>query len=396
VADPGSSSTGGQVIRLEQLMKRFPGQQEPAVDSLDLEIPAGEIVVLVGPSGCGKTTTMRMINRLIEPSSGKIIIGGEDVTRINPDQLRRRIGYVIQQVGLFPHMTIADNIAVVPRLLGWDKRRIGERVDELLELVGLEAGAYRGRYPKELSGGQQQRVGVARALAVDPPVMLMDEPFGAIDPITRDRLQNEFLRLQESIRKTIVFVTHDIHEAIKLGDRIAILAKGSRLAQYDTPEEILARPANDFVADFIGPGASVRSLGLANLADIELDTVPVVELADSVDKARAALARTKQDRALIVDEARHPRGWRRETDLEQGMSSGGGPLAVLRRSQTVHDVLNELLRTGDTIAAIVDADGRYEGALRLETIMGLAAQAETDRAASADAQPAAAQRGDPA
>jgi osmoprotectant transport system ATP-binding protein len=396
VADPGSSSTGGQVIRLEQLMKRFPGQQEPAVDSLDLEIPAGEIVVLVGPSGCGKTTTMRMINRLIEPSSGKIIIGGEDVTRINPDQLRRRIGYVIQQVGLFPHMTIADNIAVVPRLLGWDKRRIGERVDELLELVGLEAGAYRGRYPKELSGGQQQRVGVARALAVDPPVMLMDEPFGAIDPITRDRLQNEFLRLQESIRKTIVFVTHDIHEAIKLGDRIAILAKGSRLAQYDTPEEILARPANDFVADFIGPGASVRSLGLTNLADIELDTVPVVELADSVDKARAALARTKQDRALIVDEARHPRGWRRETDLEQGMSSGGGPLAVLRRSQTVHDVLNELLRTGDTIAAIVDADGRYEGALRLETIMGLAAQAETDRAASADAQPAAAQRGDPA
>jgi len=389
VAEPAdSSSTGGQVIRLEQLTKRFPGQREVAVEALDLEIPAGEIVVLVGPSGCGKTTTMRMVNRLIEPSSGKIIIGDEDVTRSNPDQLRRRIGYVIQQVGLFPHMTIADNIAVVPRLLGWDKHKISERVDELLELVGLEAGVYRGRYPKALSGGQQQRVGVARALAVDPPVMLMDEPFGAIDPITRDRLQNEFLRLQETIRKTIVFVTHDIHEAIKLGDRIAILGKGSRVEQYDTPEQILAHPANDFVADFIGPGASVRSLGLTRLADIELDSVPVVELADSVDKARVVLARTKQDRALIVDEDRRPRGWRRSTDLEQGMSSGGGPLAVLHRSQTVHDVLNELLRTGDTLAAIVDSDGRYEGALRLETIMAMTANADAARTAAADAEPA--------
>ena len=390
------SATGGEVIRLEGLTKRFSGHGEPAVDSLDLEIPAGEIVVLVGPSGCGKTTTMRMINRLIEPTSGKIVIGGEDVTRINPDQLRRRIGYVIQQVGLFPHMTIADNIAVVPRLLGWDKSRIAGRVDELLELVGLDAATYRGRFPKELSGGQQQRVGVARALAVDPPVMLMDEPFGAIDPITRDRLQNEFLRLQERIRKTIVFVTHDIHEAIKLGDRIAILAKGSRLAQYDTPEEILARPANDFVTDFIGPGASVRSLGLTNLADIELDTIPVVELADSVDKAKVVLARTKQDRALIVDEDRRPRGWRRATDLAQGMSSGGGPLATLHRSQTVHDALNELLRTGDTIAAIVDAEGRYEGALRLETIMGLTTQAEAAHAALREARPVAAKAGDSA
>ncbi|PZS31140.1 MAG: ABC transporter [Pseudonocardiales bacterium] len=389
-----SGGTGGEVISLQGLTKRFPGQRENAVDSLDLEIPAGEIVVLVGPSGCGKTTTMRMINRLIEPTSGKIVIGGEDVTKINSDQLRRRIGYVIQQVGLFPHMTIADNIAVVPRLLNWNKPRISERVDELLELVGLDAGAYRGRYPKELSGGQQQRVGVARALAVDPPVMLMDEPFGAIDPITRDRLQNEFLRLQETIRKTIVFVTHDIHEAIKLGDRIAILDKGSRPAQYDTPEQILAHPANDFVVDFIGPGASVRSLGLTNLADIELDKIPVVELADSIDKARALLARAKQDRAVIVDGDRRPRGWRRAADLEQGMSSGGGPLAILRRSQTVHDALNELLRTGDTIAAIVDSDGRYEGALRLETIMGLTAHADAARAPVKDAQPVAAQRGD--
>ncbi len=388
------STSGGEVIRLEGLSKRFPGQSAAAVESLDLEIPAGEIVVLVGPSGCGKTTTMRMINRLIEPSSGKIVIGDQDVTRINPDQLRRRIGYVIQQVGLFPHMTIAENIAVVPQLLGWDRRRISDRVDELLELVGLEAATYRRRYPKELSGGQQQRVGVARALAVDPPVMLMDEPFGAIDPITRDRLQNEFLNLQKRIRKTIVFVTHDIHEAIKLGDRIAILDKGSRPAQYDTPDQVLAHPANDFVVDFIGPGASVRSLGLTSLADVNLDRVPVVALDDSVDKARAVLARMQSDRALIVDDAGRPRGWRRASDLEQGMSSGGGPVAVLRRSQTVHDALNELLRLGDTIAAVVDSDGAYAGALRLETIMGLTAQADAVRKVPAVAEPVAVGQGD--
>ncbi|MGI8681713.1 MAG: ABC transporter ATP-binding protein [Mycobacteriales bacterium] len=377
---PGSSSTGGEVIRLQELTKEFPGQAGPAVQSLTLEIPAGEIVVFVGPSGCGKTTTMRMINRLIEPSSGRIFLGDEDVTGMDPDRLRRRMGYVIQQIGLFPHMTIADNIAVVPQLLGWDKRRISERVDELLELVGLEAATYRRRYPRELSGGQQQRVGVARALAADPPVMLMDEPFGAIDPITRDRLQNEFLRLQKTIRKTIVFVTHDIHEAIKLGDRIAILAKGSRLAQYDTPEQILAHPADDFVADFIGPGASVRSLGLTQLGDITLDKLPVVTLEDSIDKARAILARTQQDRAVIVDDQRRPRGWRRVSDLEQGMPSGGGPLAVLHNTQSVHDALNELLHIGDTAAVIVDSDGAYVGALRLETIMSLSAN--TERAAN--------------
>ena len=209
-------------------------------------------MIFVGPSGCGKTTLMKMINRLIEPTSGRIFIQGEDVTGVNPDQLRRRIGYVIQQIGLFPHMTIADNIATVPRMLGWDKARIEQRVDELLELVGLDAAIFRSRYPKQLSGGQRQRVGVARALAVDPPVMLMDEPFGAIDPITRDRLQNEFLRLQAEIRKTIVFVTHDIDEAIKMGDRIAILREGAKIAQYDTPKHILSAPADAFVADFVG------------------------------------------------------------------------------------------------------------------------------------------------
>ncbi|MBA3793113.1 MAG: ATP-binding cassette domain-containing protein, partial [Rubrobacter sp.] len=215
------------MIRLENLSKVFPAQDEPAVNDLSMEIYEGEIVVLVGPSGCGKTTTMKMINRIIEPTSGRIFLQGEDVTKVNPDQLRRRIGYVIQQIGLFPHMTIADNIATVPRMLGWDTKRTSDRIDELLETVGIDL-SYRDRYPKELSGGQRQRIGVARAMAADPPVLLMDEPFGAIDPITRDRLQDEFLRLQQEIRKTIVFVTHDIDEAIKMGDRIAILKQQSK------------------------------------------------------------------------------------------------------------------------------------------------------------------------
>ncbi|HZG61941.1 MAG TPA: ATP-binding cassette domain-containing protein, partial [Rubrobacteraceae bacterium] len=228
MAENGSLNTGTVkdapeiMIRLENLTKVFPGQEQPAVENLSLEIPKGEIVVFVGPSGCGKTTTMKMINRIIEPSSGRIFLQDEDVTGVNADKLRRRIGYVIQQIGLFPHMTIAENIATVPKMLGWDKKRISERVDELLETVSMDT-SYRSRYPKELSGGQRQRIGVARAMAADPPVLLMDEPFGAIDPITRERLQNEFLRLQEEIKKTIVFVTHDIDEAIKMGDRIAIL-----------------------------------------------------------------------------------------------------------------------------------------------------------------------------
>ena len=264
-------------IRLEELTKRFPGQREPAVDSLSMDIPEGEIVILVGPSGCGKTTTMKLINRLIEPSSGNIYLDGENVTKVNPDRLRRRIGYVIQQIGLFPHMTIHDNIATVPKLLGWSRSRIAERVDELLTTVGMDPGLYRHRYPKELSGGQRQRVGVARAMSADPDVMLMDEPFGAIDPITRERLQNEFLRIQSEIKKTIIFVTHDIEEAIKMGDRIAILRDQSHIAQYDTPERILMNPADDFVKDFIGRGASLKRLGLSHVGSIQLLDWPVVQ-----------------------------------------------------------------------------------------------------------------------
>ncbi|KAB8189898.1 ATP-binding cassette domain-containing protein [Nonomuraea phyllanthi] len=237
-----------------------------------MDIPAGELVVFVGPSGCGKTTTMKMINRLVEPTSGEIRIGGRDVLSLNPDELRRHIGYAIQQVGLFPHLTVAQNIGLVPKLLGWSQEKIAARVEELLTLVHLEPGAFTDRYPRQLSGGQQQRVGVARALAADPPVMLMDEPFGATDPITREHLQNEFVRLQKQLRKTIIFVTHDFEEAIKLGDRIAVLREGSHIAQYDTPAAILSDPADDYVAGFIGQDATLKRLALLQVAD-----VPVTE-----------------------------------------------------------------------------------------------------------------------
>ncbi len=251
------------MIALRALTKRFVGEARPAVDSLTLEVPSGETCVLIGPSGCGKTTTMRMVNRMIEPDFGTIEVAGRDVTHVDAIELRRSIGYVIQQVGLFPHMTIADNIATVPRLLGWDGARIATRVNELLELVGLDADSYRNRFPRALSGGQRQRVGVARALAADPPVMLMDEPFGAIDPITRAKLQDEFLRIQQRLRKTIVFVTHDIDEAIRMGSRIAIMRAG-RLVQYDTPEAILANPADAFVEEFVGSDRVLKRLSLLN------------------------------------------------------------------------------------------------------------------------------------
>ncbi|WP_372595289.1 ABC transporter ATP-binding protein, partial [Actinotalea sp.] len=261
------------MIELVGVSKRFPGQHEPAVRHLDLAVPEGEIVMLIGPSGCGKTTSLKMMNRLIEPTSGRIVIDGKDVTDVDVDDLRRTIGYVIQQVGLFPHHTIAANIGTVPRLLGWNKARISARVDELLALVGLEPKQYRDRYPKELSGGQQQRVGVARGLAADPAVMLMDEPFGAIDPVTRDRLQDEFLALQDQVKKTICFVTHDLDEAVKLGDRIAVFGQGGKLHQYDVPARVLSEPADDFVSEFVGGGAAVRRLALVTLDDMPLRDV---------------------------------------------------------------------------------------------------------------------------
>ncbi len=272
-AASGSSQepTHGVPISLKKLTKRYPGTDKAAVDAVDLEIPAGEIVVFVGPSGCGKTTTMRMINRMIPPTDGVIEIDGQDVASLNDTTLRRQIGYVIQQIGLIPHLTIAANVALVPKLLKWDKERITARVDEMLTVVGLDPEQYRNRYPRQLSGGQQQRVGVARALAADPPIMLMDEPFGAVDPITRGRLQDEFRNLQKTLNKTIVFVTHDFDEALKLGDRIAVLREGSQIAQYDTPENILAHPADDFVAGFIGEGAALKRLQFEPVSSLPLD-----------------------------------------------------------------------------------------------------------------------------
>ena len=270
--NPALSGQAAEIV-FDGVTKRYPGRTQPAVDDLSLTIPAGEICVLVGPSGGGKTTAMKLVNRLIPLTEGDIRIDGRSIGSLNETELRRGIGYVIQQIGLFPHMTVAGNIGTVPRLLGWERQRIDARVRELLDLVGLDAEGDRGRYPAQLSGGQRQRVGLARALAADPPLMLMDEPFGAIDPITRERLQDEFLRLQAELRKTVIFVTHDIDEAIKMGDRIAILAEGGRLAQYDTPDRILAAPANEFVARFVGQDRGLKRLSLATLEDLDLEPV---------------------------------------------------------------------------------------------------------------------------
>ena len=357
------------MIRLEGLTKRFPGQTEPAVEGLTMDILEGEIVVLVGPSGCGKTTTMKLINRLIEPTSGRIFLEGVDITRSNPDQLRRRIGYVIQQIGLFPHMTIFENIATVPRMLRWEEDRIRRRVDELLDMVGMDPPRYRDRYPKELSGGQRQRVGVARALSADPPVMLMDEPFGAIDPITRERLQDEFLRIQSEIRKTIVFVTHDIDEAIKMGDRIAILRERSQIAQYDVPEVILANPADEFVKDFIGSGAALKRLGFSFVQDLELAQWPTARIDDDRDTMLRAIRRALANRGwlLLLDDQRRPRRWVTARDLQRADTPTGAMgqevKAVVPSEATLADALNEMIRTQSSFAVVVDASGAYRGTI---------------------------------
>jgi osmoprotectant transport system ATP-binding protein len=362
------------LIRLEGLTKVFPRQREPAVRDLTLEIPEGEIVILVGPSGCGKTTTLKMINRIIEPTSGRILLDDEDVTNVNPDELRRRMGYVIQQIGLFPHQTIAENIATVPRLLKWDKKRIADRVDELLETVGMDPDEYRGRYPKELSGGQRQRVGVARAMSADPVVMLMDEPFGAIDPITRDRLQNEFLRLQEEMKKTVIFVTHDIDEAIKMGDRIAILREQSQIAQYDTPERILVDPADDFVAQFIGRGASLKRLSLTRVRDIELFDWPTVSEHASQAEAQDLLERSPQNAVLVLDDHRRPLRWVTQDHLARSANSrplrdiGLLPDALVEPHATLSDTLNEMITARYSTAVVVDSARAYLGVVDIDTI----------------------------
>ena len=292
------------MINLEDVTTRY-GPGAAAVDGLSLAVAEGETCVLVGPSGCGKTTTLKMINRLVEPTSGRIMVGGQDVARIDPVALRRGIGYVIQQVGLFPHLDVAGNVAIVPRLLGWDRARIRARVDELLHLVGLDPATFAHRRPGQLSGGQLQRVGVARALAADPPVLLMDEPFGAVDPVTRARLQEEFVRLQDELGKTVVLVTHDIDEALRLGDRLAVLAEGGRLAQHGTPAEVLARPASEFVAGFVGAGATLKRLGLLPVTTAVRPGVPAgggdVDAGATLAEATEALLRAEGASIGVVD-----------------------------------------------------------------------------------------------
>jgi osmoprotectant transport system ATP-binding protein len=357
------------MIGLQDLCKQFPGSSQMAVESLSMDIHAGELIIFVGPSGCGKTTTMKMINRIIEPSSGRIFVEGEDVTHVNPDKLRRRIGYVIQQIGLFPHMTIADNIAVVPRMLGWDKKRINERIDELLETVSVPLD-YRDRHPNALSGGQRQRIGVARAMAADPDVMLMDEPFGAIDPITRDRLQDEFLRLQEEIQKTIVFVTHDIDEAIKMGDRIAILEERSVIAQFDTPEQILTNPANDYVKEFIGAGATLKRLSLSDVDQVPSAEAPVGNTGDSAADLNQKLAESRHEWLLLLDENRRPKCWASTADLkDKPPQEAGTPVrCILDSSTTLYDVLDAMITSEVGNATIVDNNGVFEKVIDFETV----------------------------
>jgi osmoprotectant transport system ATP-binding protein len=358
-------------LELRNISKRYPGQQSAAVEELSLKVPAGEICVLVGPSGCGKTTLMRMINRMIEPSSGEILLDGRSVGDISPHQLRREIGYAIQQVGLFPHLKIKDNIAIVPRLLGWDKARIAARVDELLQLVQLDPHDTRDRYPAQLSGGQQQRVGVARALAADPPLMLMDEPFGAIDPINRERLQNEFLRLQNDIGKTIVFVTHDIDEAIKMGDKIAVLKRGGVLAQYATPAELLSYPADDFVKDFVGADRALKRLALQRVRDIDLWKAAMVRVGENTAEARAKIAESDLRIALLIDENGKPEGWLSERALsgervERELRSPAEPVVEL--DDILRDALSDLLENETQYAPVVDAQGGVAGVLSIEVI----------------------------
>ena len=357
------------MIRLEHVSKSYPGTLSPAVGDLSFEVPRGSILTLVGPSGCGKTTTLKMINRIIEPTAGTIWVDGIEATATEPYVLRRSIGYVIQQIGLFPHRTIAQNIGTVPELLSWDEDRIGDRINDLTDLVGLDRELL-ARYPSELSGGQQQRVGVARALAADPPVLLMDEPFGAVDPIVRARLQEELLILQDKVQKTIVFVTHDIDEAVRLGDRICILNVGGVLEQIGPPEEVLSAPANEFVDDFIGGERGLKRLGLLLIGDADLEPGPMVGPAASNSEALAAMSRYGTSWIGVLDDDR-VLGWISASDLDGHATVDGIELNPIERSVAPSDSLRAALdlvvRSHERVAIVVE-DGRYLGTLGLESI----------------------------
>jgi len=365
-----ANPTPAATLEFVNVQKVYPGSGAPAIQDLSLEICAGEICVLVGPSGCGKTTAMRMVNRMIDLSDGDILLDGSSVRDRSPAQLRREIGYAIQQIGLFPHQTIAQNITTVPKLLGWSKDRQRARVTELLDLIGLDADMA-SRYPTQLSGGQRQRVGVARALAADPPLMLMDEPFGAVDPIARARLQNEFLRLQAQLKKTIVFVTHDIDEAIKMGDKIAVLKQGGVLAQYATPAELLMYPADKFVEDFVGSDRALKRLALQRVRDIDLWKAALVRLGEPVKQARAKLADADLPIAMLVDDQNRPQGWLSDRAfagerVTGDLRSPAEPVADL--DDVLRDALSDLLSSETRYGAVLDARGGMAGVLSLEVI----------------------------
>jgi osmoprotectant transport system ATP-binding protein len=375
--EPAAQGVSGAEICLDGVTKRYPNTAAPAVEEFSMTIPAGKVVVFVGPSGCGKTTTMRMINRMVEPTSGTITIGGRDALHIDPDELRRTIGYAIQQVGLFPHYTVSQNIGIVPGLLKWDKKRIADRVEEMMDLVGLDPKTFAHRLPAQLSGGQQQRVGVARALAADPPVLLMDEPFGAVDPITRGNLQDELMRLQSELGKTIVFVTHDFDEAVKLGDKIAVLGDRSTIQQYDTPDAILANPANDTVAGFVGAGASLKQLTLMRVRDVEYDTSAVLAVGDHERPAAVVEKLEKAGRtyALILDARQRPQRWVhiRELPGRQSLDGVGKPVGDSVSTQsTLQDALEAILTEGGR-AVVTGNRGELLGTIDIDTVTSVIA-----------------------
>jgi osmoprotectant transport system ATP-binding protein len=370
-APPTEPGAGAAAIRLERLTKRYPGASAPAVTELDLTIPRGELVALVGPSGCGKTTTLKMINRLVEPTGGTVWLEGTDIRSLPVHELRRGIGYVIQQAGLFPHRKVADNIATVPQLAGWSKDRVRARVTELAELVELDPDLL-DRYPSALSGGQQQRVGVARALAADPPVLLMDEPYSAVDPIVRARLQDELIALQQRVQKTIVLVTHDIDEAIKLADRIAILKVGGILAQVDTPEDLLRDPVDEFVADFLGDDRGIKRLSLMRVRQARVSPGPVVASDASAAEARTVMATQSTDWVAVVDADGCLAGWVGEAALDGATRvSDRAPepfAAVVHPDTTLKAALDGIVTSRTRVAVVVDAERRYQGVLTVDDL----------------------------
>ncbi|GGV10785.1 ABC transporter ATP-binding protein [Streptomyces griseoflavus] len=385
------SRSVGATIELEGLTKRYPGSALPAVDNVSMDFREGETVILVGPSGCGKSTLLKMINRLIEPTAGRIRIGGEDVTDMDPVRLRRKIGYAIQASGLFPHMTVAQNIALVPRMLRWPAARVRARVEEMLDLVGLDPAEFHDRYPRQLSGGQQQRVGVARALAADPPVLLMDEPFGAVDPITRDHLQDELIRLQRELHKTIVFVTHDFDEAIKLGDRIAVLRERSHIAQFDTPEAILTNPADDFVSGFVGAGAALKRLNLTRVRDVGITDYPTVSVDDPLEEIFGKLRSGGTNEVLVLDKRGRPYKWLRRGDMmrAKGSLARAGALVgdTVTRDATLRDALEAVLTDNTGRVPVTGRRGAYEGVVDVETLMNSVHELlEADRLEAREAQ----------